>query len=130
VRLDTERGSIAYWELAPRVYMSEVSGLMTRPMSQLLMRRAEPLYTGSDRVHGFHNWFGMTNYDSICRVELTKWVLSHRAQTDLHIGLHSRMVAMGVAVANLALDSLIRVHNEPKALEAALLSVLQPAPDS
>ena len=37
------------------------------------------------------------------------------------------MVAMGVAVANLALGSLIYVHNEPEALEEALSAVLRDA---
>jgi hypothetical protein len=125
VHLDTGRGAIFYWELAPRVYVTEVRGLMTQPMSQLIMKQAEPLYAIGSKVHGFHNWFAMDNYDSVCRVELTSWVLRHRAQTGLHIGLRSRMVAMGVAVANLALGSLIQVHNEPRALEEALEALLR-----
>ena len=128
MRLDTGRGAIVYWVLAPRLYMTEVRGLMTQPMSQLLMKQAEPLYAIGGKVHGFHNWFAMDNYDSVCRVELTGWVLGHRAQTGLHIGLRSRMVAMGVAVANLALGSLIQVHNEPRALEEALEALLRRGP--
>lgn len=128
VRLDTGRGAICYWQLAPHVYMTEVRGLMTQPMSQLIMKQAEPLYAMGGKVHGFHNWYAMDNYDSVCRVELTSWVLSHRAQSSLHIGLRSRMVAMGVAVANLALGSLIHVHNEPRAMEGALDSLLRREP--
>lgn len=124
-RIETERGSISYWELAPRVYMTEVRGFMTREMSQLIIERAEPLYAKPGRVYGVHNWLAMDNYESVCRVELTSWVLGHRERSKLHIGLRSRMVAMGVAVANLALGSLIQVHNEPKQLEAALISVLR-----
>lgn len=105
--------------------MTEVRGFMTRDMAQLIIDCAEPLYARPGRVHGFHNWLAMDNYESVCRVELTAWVLSHREQSTLHIGLRSRMVAMGVAVANLALGSLIQVHNEPKQLEAALISVLK-----
>lgn len=125
VRLENARGSIAYWELAPRVYVTDVRGFMTREMAQLIIERAEPLYTRAGRVYGFHNWLRMDNYESVCRVELTAWVMGHREQSSLHIGLRSRMVAMGVAVANLALGSLIKVHNEPKELEAALMSVLK-----
>ena len=107
--------------------MTEVHGLMTQPMSQLIMNQAEPLYGLGGMVHGFHNWFSMDNYDSVCRVELTSWVRRHRTETGLHIGVRSRMVAMGVAVANLALGSLIHVHNEPAAMEEALSAVLQRA---
>ena len=62
----------------------------------------------------------MENYESSCRVELTAWVLGHRDRTSLHIGLRSRLVAMGVSVANLALGSLIQVHNDMRSLAAAL----------
>lgn len=124
-RIQTERGSIAYWELTPRLYMTQVQGVMSQEMAHLIIALAEPLYARPGRIHGFHNWLGMDNYESVCRVELTSWVLSHREQSTLHIGLRSRMVAMGVAVANLALGSLIQVYNEPKGLETALLSVLK-----
>jgi hypothetical protein len=98
---------------------------MTQEMAHLLIDQAEPLYSRPGRIHGFHNWLGMDNYESVCRVELTGWVLSHREQSALHIGLRSRMVAMGVAVANLALGSLIQVYNEPKGFETALRAVLK-----
>jgi hypothetical protein len=124
-RIQIECGSIAYWELAPRLYMTEVRGLMTQKMAHLIIDHAEPLYARPGRIHGFHNWLAMDNYESMCRVELTSWVLSHREYSTLHIGLRSRMVAMGVAVANLALGSLIQVYNEPEALEAVLLSTLE-----
>lgn len=125
VRLQTVSGCILYWKLTPSVYVTEMQGLMTQPMSQLIIKQTEPLYAGGGKVLGFHNWFGMENYDSVCRVELTSWVLSHRAQSGLHIGVRSRMVAMGVAVANLALGSLIYIHNEPRALEEALSAQLK-----
>jgi hypothetical protein len=119
-RIESERGSIAYWELSPQIYLTEVRGYMTRDMARLIIERAEPLYARVARLHGFHNWLDMDNYESSCRVELTSWVLRHRSKTALHIGLRSRMVAMGVTVANLALGSLIQVHNDEQSLAAAL----------
>ncbi|HKP63936.1 MAG TPA: hypothetical protein VJV78_44685 [Polyangiales bacterium] len=114
------RGSIAFWEVSPGVYATEVGGYMTRDMAQLIIERAEPLYALRGRVYGFHNWFEMENYESSCRVELTAWVLGHRDRTELHIGLRSRLVAMGVSVANLALGSLIQVHSDMRSLASAL----------
>ena len=109
-----------YWEIGPRIYLTEVHGYLTTEMSRLIIERAGPLYQKPGRVHGFHNWFDMTNYDSACRVELTAWVLRHREQSALHIGVASRMVAMGVTVANLALGNLMHVHADMKSLEAAV----------
>ncbi len=125
-RVSNGRGTLTFWQLSPHVYATEVRGFMTPEMSDLIIERAEPLYTATGKLHGFHNWLDMSNYDSACRVDLTAWVLRHRGQSALHIGLRSRMVAMGVSVANLALGSLIQVYGTADALEAALRATLGP----
>lgn len=127
-RVTSERGSIAFWEVGPCIYATEVSGYMTRDMAQLIIARAEPLYSRRGRIYGFHNWFEMENYESSCRVELTAWVLGHRDRTALHIGLRSRLVAMGVSVANLALGSLIQVHGDMRSLASALTTAQKSSP--
>lgn len=119
-RVETARGSIAYWEPRASVYVTDVRGYMSHEMAALIIERADRLYRPGVQLQGFHNWFAMTNYESSCRVDLTAWVLRRRAQTVLHIGVSSRLVAMGVAVANLALGSLIDVHTAPSSLELAL----------
>jgi hypothetical protein len=96
-------------------------------MSQLIIDRAESLYAKGRDVYGFHNWLGMQNYETACRVELTEWVFRHRSQSIFHIGVASRMVAMGVAVANLALGNLLHVHNSVSGLESALARILNRA---
>jgi hypothetical protein len=117
--VSTSRGTLTFWQLSAQIYATEMRGFMTQEMSNLIIERAEPLYVPGKKLHGFHNWIEMTNYDSSCRVELTAWVLRHRAQSALHIGLRSRMVAMGVAVANLALGSLIQIYANVDELETA-----------
>jgi hypothetical protein len=119
IRIDDARGSLAYWRASPRVYATQVRGYMTPDMARLIIGHGELLYGPAGRVHGFHDWFDMSNYDSRCRVELTAWVMSHRQRSALHIGLRSRMVAMGVAVANLALGNLITIHDDPVSLKSA-----------
>lgn len=124
-RIESARGSIGYWELRRDVYATEVRGYMTRDMAALIIARVDALYALGGKVYGFHNWFAMDNYESSCRVDLTAWVLHNRAQSVLHIGVASRLVAMGVAVANVALGRLIEVHTRPASLEAALGASLQ-----
>ena len=126
-RVRGERGEIAYWELGSGLYVTCVRGGMTRAMSQLIIEEADKLYAGGGTVYGFHDWLLMTHYESACRIELTDWVLSHRAQSVLHIGVASKVVAMGVAVANLMLGSLIHVHTKERTLEQALHDALQRA---
>jgi hypothetical protein len=66
----------------------------------------------------------MTHYESACRIDLTKWVLSHRKQSVLHIAVGSPVIGMGVAVANMVLGSLIHVHKSAAALEQAYAAAL------
>ena len=67
----------------------------------------------------------MTGYESQCRIDLTNWVLRHRAQSRLYIGMKSKLVAMGVSVANLALGNRIESYSKEAELEAALNRVLR-----
>lgn len=124
VRVTSPRGSFAYWELTPGVFLTEVRGFMTREMARLIIERAEPLFERQPRVHGFHNWLAMENYESACRVDLTAWVLRRHAQVTNQIAFTSRIVAMGVAVANLALGNVLRVHADETSLTAALRETL------
>ena len=118
------RGHLSVWRVAPGVYASEVTGHLDVQLAQRIIDFAEPLYAlGS--VAGFHDWFEMTGYDSQSRIVLTRWVLSHRAQSRLFIGVRSKLVAMGVSVANLALGNLIEVHASMAPLECALEKLLQ-----
>jgi hypothetical protein len=120
IRIENARGSLAFWQASAHVYATQARGYMTSDMARLIIERGELLYRTAGPVRSFHDWFDMSNYDSACRMELTAWVMRHRERSKLHIGLRSRMVAMGVAVANLALGNLITIHNQPAALKSAL----------
>lgn len=100
---------------------------MTQEMSQLLIDQATQLYrAGAGRiVYGIHDWVAMTNYDSACRVDMTNWILRNRAQSVLHVATTSRMVAMGVMVAKVALGDVLNVHGTTEALEGVLADVLK-----
>jgi hypothetical protein len=128
-RVASERGWIAYWEMGPQICLTKAHGYMTRDMGRLIIDRAGPLYERAvGQVHGFHNWLEMENYESACRVDLTNWALHHRSQSILHVGLRSRIVAMGVAVANVALGSVIKIYQTEEALAAALAETLAAQP--
>jgi hypothetical protein len=92
--------------------------------AQLIMSRAEPLYGRGRKVYGFYNWLEMSNYETACRTELTVWSLHHKQESVVHIAVASRMVAMGVTVAKLALGTVIEVHNTLDQLESALKRTL------
>jgi hypothetical protein len=114
-----ERGWLAYWQLAPNAYATCANGQTKRDMSSMLIEHGERLYEGDRIVYGFHDWLDMTHYESACRIDLTNWILSHRKQSVLHIAVSSPVIAMGVTVANMVLDTLIHIHKSAAALDQA-----------
>lgn len=124
-RASADRGELVFWQMAPDIIATHAHGAMTRELSQFFLAQLEPAYASGDRIYGFHNWLGMESYDSACRLDLTAWVLKRRKQTVAHIAAASRMVAMGVSVANLALGSLFEVHTTEASLQRALNETLK-----
>ena len=73
-----------------------------------------------ERVEMFFEMGGMVNYDSALRTRLTIHFAQHRAKVaSLHVFTRSRIVSMGVSVANLALR-LITVHADLASFSRAL----------
>jgi hypothetical protein len=124
VRLEVERGDIVMWNLAPHIFLTEMRGHMTPAMSTAIIERTGPLYEKCEKIYGFHNWLEMTGYESICRVELTSWAVRNKAKSALHIASASRMVAMGVMVAKVALGDALHVYQDLAALERELVALL------
>lgn len=122
--MDTSRGSVSVWPVGKRAYASVATGHLSHELALLIMRVGEARY-GSGIVHGFHDWLDMTGYDSASRVTLTDWVMSHRPESRLYIGVRSRIVRMGVTVANLALGNLITIRQTREELEADVREALQ-----
>ncbi len=81
--------------------------------AQVIARRCESLLVGeSEHISLFFDAWTMTSYDSALRVDLTAWVKKRRTQISrLHVAFQSKLVAMGVAVANVALGDMIRAHS-------------------
>ncbi|HKP60951.1 MAG TPA: hypothetical protein VJV78_29680 [Polyangiales bacterium] len=123
-RACSDRGELYFWLIAPDICATYAHGAMTRNMSQLFLNQLEPVYATGVTIYGFHDWLDMASYDSMCRVDLTAWVLRHRKQTVAHIAATSRLVAMGVSVANLTLGNLFHVHDSQDGLEHALAETL------
>lgn len=124
--LVTKTGVARVWALSDTIYVSCITGYVADEHAEFFAR------FGDDRLrrtHGklslFHNWMGMTGYDSRCRQRMTKWSLDRLARFDeVHIAQRSRLVAMGIQVANIALGGKIRMHGSVGLLEVELRRVL------
>jgi hypothetical protein len=69
------------------------------------------LASGSRPVMLIDFW-GMPTYDSGMRVQMTGWGVKHRSEADFYVCTQSKLVLMGLAVANLALSGLLHVIEE------------------
>jgi hypothetical protein len=67
----------------------------------------------------------MTNYDTGLRTDLTAGFLPDRARiAAFHVLLRSKIVAMGVSVANLALGGFVDIYDDPPRFKTALDAAL------
>lgn len=81
-----------------------------RALAPLMTRRAD-LIVARSRIRMFFDFWTMPTYDSEMRTEWTNWLVSHRERLDaIHVVARSKLVAMGVSVANLALGGIIKSY--------------------
>lgn len=123
----TPTGTARLWALSPTVYVSSVTGHMVHAHADLFERFAEQrLLRARGKLNVFHDWMGMTGYESRCRQRLTSWSLAHLDDFDeVHLAQRSKLVAMGVQVANIVLKGKIRTHSSLARLESELRRVLE-----
>jgi hypothetical protein len=93
----------------------------------IVTQRMEQVLGRGSRIVLFFDLGDMRSYDSVMRVRWTDWVQEHIRQVEsLDVIARSKLVTMGVAVANLALGGIIKVHSgragayETKLLKAGL----------
>ena len=90
---------------------STIQGLGLTEYGPHIIRRWEAVFRASGRITILVDCNEMLSYESGLRVAMTDWALKHRASLDpLHFLNRSKLVAMGVAVANLAVGGLITSH--------------------
>jgi hypothetical protein len=109
------------WSLGPHIYVTEFSGHLQDAHVDLLIGYSKHLIAGRRLlIDVFHEWTGMTGYDSSCRQRITRWALDNKgAFGEVHVAVTSKLVAMGVQVANLVLGN-ITAYTSKNALQAAL----------
>lgn len=80
----------------------------------------------SGRIALFDDLEFLTGYDSAVRAGLTRWSKEHRGDIiAFHILVRSKIAAMGVTVANMALGGHIIAHTRRLDFEATLAQVIR-----
>lgn len=106
------------------VLVIKVTGHLDRPMGDFIVARVNRLFDGNKgRITSyFCDWSETTGYDSEVRTLFTQWVATHRNHVKFHLLVGSKIVSMGVSVANLALGGALTGYTNRPAFDAALRS--------
>jgi len=76
-------------------------------------------------IIGFHDWWGMDGYDTATRQQLTAYVGKIlKYVKGVHLLAQSKLVVMGINVANLVLHQALHAYRERLAFEQALAKAL------
>lgn len=124
----TSSGVVRAWVLTRNVYVTQAAGHMDDDHCAFLetfgegqIRRA-----GGSKHYIFHDWMELTGYESRTRLRLTTWSAARRHTfEEVHLAIKSRIVAMGVQVANIALGGFMRAHTGVSSLEVELARVMR-----
>jgi hypothetical protein len=131
----SEESTLRIWLPIRTVIVIEFSGHLTAPLAGHLMSEtnrvlAHPQHTP---LCIFNDWWEMKSYDSAARTELTHWAARIKPQlSTVHLLTQSKIVAMGISVANLALGGFLQGHTRRAEWNTALAKAtgdpLFPAP--
>ena len=109
VRVDgvvSDRGNIDVHRVRRGLLRSTVRGHIDLAILAVLTRTRDAEAEACPRgLSYFHDWTGVTGYDSAVRVEATRYMMAvPKPYTSVHVVTQSRLVNMGVAAAALSLQ--------------------------
>jgi hypothetical protein len=106
----TGKGTLALrWNESGALHIA-LNGHGDRRLAPVVLRRKNAI-VACDKIRLFYDFSLMPTYDSEMRTEWTSWLVHHRARVqEIHIVARSKLVAMGVSVANLALGGMIKSY--------------------
>ncbi|MEO0325147.1 MAG: hypothetical protein AAF447_19465 [Myxococcota bacterium] len=106
-------------EPAPGVLHFQASGRLSLEVARRILEFTEGRRTPG--LAAFHDWWGVESYDTKARYLLTKWVVTNRqAIREAHVLSRSRLVRMGVSVANISVAGIGVLHDGHESFAEAL----------
>jgi hypothetical protein len=113
-------------ELSPIVTLDRIVGVIDEELAGVINAAYDDLLSRRDRPHTFHDWSGVVGYSPTARKSLTGAVDSWRGRMrSVHILVSSRVLAMGISVANAVLGSYIQAYADPQRFRDAMEQALR-----
>lgn len=118
---DAPRAKLSIWFPTDAVVLQRVEGYADLSVAEAIARHLGAHLERGFSLAIFDDFEQLTGYDSDARLSLTAWTKQNAARIrTIDILVRSKLVAMGVSVANLALGGNIRSHSVRARFEAAL----------
>lgn len=117
----TSRGCVAIWTPFPTLLVVALQNQGEGAFAAPILSAYRAMKREAGRLHLFFDAEHLTNYDSALRTSLTAGFFSGRDRLqEFQVLLGSKIVAMGVSVANLALGGIVSVTNDRQSFRSAL----------
>jgi hypothetical protein len=111
--LRSSKGRLGLWTPGHAIVVARFSGQGDKAFVAPIVEAFASALKTVARAHIFFDAEAMSSYDSELRTGLTAAFLEERAKiAELHVLSASKLTAMGVSVANLALGGIITSHHE------------------
>jgi hypothetical protein len=124
----TTRGSVGIWQPGEGLLIVQAQGHGSEEFAGPCIKALDDVVAVSRPVHIFADFGKVQSYDSQFRIKLTSRIVQRRADVSaVDILVQSRIVAMGVAVANLALGGLLSSFSRRPDFHSALDAALKEA---
>jgi hypothetical protein len=115
----TARGRMGIWVPSPTVLVLALRGHGDVEFGEPILTAFNSL-SKRDNVYLFIDADGFVNYQSQLRTQLTTGFFPHRRRLSVQILLSSKLVAIGVSVANLALGGIVTTLTDRARFKANL----------
>jgi hypothetical protein len=120
-RFEFPKGELAFEAVGRSVLAFRFRGHLEEAAARKIIELRTAALDTSTSVEEFHDWWGMTSYDSVSRTLLTDDSLERRKLIDhIHLLVLSKLVRMGVSVASIVLGDQIVSYGERRTFERAL----------
>ncbi len=97
------RGTFYLYQVAPYVVYTQAVGHMDHGCAEAFMAFVNRTFDRGRTTTLFHDWSGITGYDSDARATLTRWTIERRSVIgSVSVLVKSKLLSMGIATANLA----------------------------
>ncbi len=124
---ESQRGSFRIWRIAPTVLTSRFQGYLDIELARAFVDYLTSVIGNEGRYTALHDWSALDGYASESRKLITDFTNSNKKRFDrIVIYTESRLVRMGIAVANLVLGSIVEAVGTRAALDAL---IAQASPD-